>query len=113
MNRRELIAVFGCAAAWPAVARAQQPQRLRHVGVLMNVVQGDSSGPAEVEALRQGLMELGWIEGRNIDVEFRWPGGDIVVAKAVQLSSTDAGTIYVTKAGTNSRLAPITAWART
>jgi putative tryptophan/tyrosine transport system substrate-binding protein len=61
----------------PLVARAQQPQRLRHVGVLMNVVQGDPSGPAEVAALLRGLMELGWIQGRNIDVEFRWPGGDI------------------------------------
>jgi ABC-type uncharacterized transport system substrate-binding protein len=77
MRRREFISGLGSAAAWPLVARAQQPQRLRHVGVLMNVVQGDPSGPAEVVALLQGLMELGWIQGRNIDVEFRWPGGDI------------------------------------
>jgi putative tryptophan/tyrosine transport system substrate-binding protein len=77
MRRREFISGLGSAAAWPLVARAQQPQRLRHVGVLMNVVQGDPSGPAEVAALLRGLMELGWIQGRNIDVEFRWPGGDI------------------------------------
>jgi putative tryptophan/tyrosine transport system substrate-binding protein len=77
MRRRELIAALGGTVAWPLAAWAQQPQRLRHVGVLMNVVQDDSSGPTEVAALRQGLMELGWIEGRNIDVEFRWPGGDI------------------------------------
>jgi putative tryptophan/tyrosine transport system substrate-binding protein len=77
MRRRAFIAGLGSGALWPLVARAQQSQRLRRVGVLMNVVQGDSSGPMEVAALRQGLMELGWIEGHNIDVEFRWPGGDI------------------------------------
>jgi putative tryptophan/tyrosine transport system substrate-binding protein len=77
MRRREFIVGFGSAAVWPLVARAQPSQRLRRVGVLMNVVQGDSSGSTEVAAFRQGLMELGWIEGRSIDVEFRWPGGDI------------------------------------
>jgi putative ABC transport system substrate-binding protein len=59
------------------VARAQQGDRVRRVGILMNVVQEDPSGSAEATALRQGLMELGWIEGRNIEIEFRWPGGDI------------------------------------
>jgi len=77
MQRREFIAGVGSAAAWPLVARAQQGDRVRHVGVLMNVVQEDSGGAAEVTAFRQGLAELGWIEGRNIVVQFRWPGGDI------------------------------------
>ena len=77
MRRREFIAGLGSAVAWPLAARAQQPERVRHVGVLMNVVQEDPGGPADVMAFRQGLAELGWIEGRNIDIEFRWPGGDI------------------------------------
>jgi putative ABC transport system substrate-binding protein len=77
MRRREFIAGLGSAAAWPLAARAQQGDRARHVGVLMNVVQEDPGGPADVTAFRQGLAELGWIEGRNIDIEFRWPGGDI------------------------------------
>src|SRR6516164_4406878 len=77
MRRREFIAGLGGAAAWPLVVHAQQPDRVRHVGVLMNVVQEDPGGPADVMALRQGLAELGWIEGRNIHIEFRWPGGDI------------------------------------
>jgi putative ABC transport system substrate-binding protein len=77
MRRREFIAGIAGAAAWPIAVRAQQPERVRRVGVLMNVVQQDPSGRAEVMALWQGLKELGWIEGRNIDIEFRWPGGDI------------------------------------
>jgi ABC transporter substrate binding protein len=76
MRRREFIAGLGGAAVWPLVARAQQPDRMRRIGVLMNVVQEDPGGPGEVMAFRQGLTELGWIEGRNIDIEFRWPGGD-------------------------------------
>ncbi len=78
MRRREFIAGLGSAVvARPLAARAQQPDRMRHVGVLMNVVQDDPGGPADVMAFRHGLAELGWIEGRNIHVEFRWPGGDI------------------------------------
>jgi putative ABC transport system substrate-binding protein len=50
---------------------------MRHVGVLMSVIQEDPGGAADVKAFRQGLAELGWIEGRNIHIEFRWPGGDI------------------------------------
>jgi putative tryptophan/tyrosine transport system substrate-binding protein len=77
MRRREFIAGLGYAAAWPLIARAQQPDRVRHVGVLMNVVQEDPGGSADVMAFRQGLADLGWIEGRNINIAFRWPGGDI------------------------------------
>jgi putative tryptophan/tyrosine transport system substrate-binding protein len=77
MRRRDFIASLASAMAWPVAARAQQPDRVRRVGVLMNVVQDDPGGWADVMAFRQGLADLGWIEGRNIDIEFRWPGGDI------------------------------------
>jgi putative ABC transport system substrate-binding protein len=78
MQRREFMAGLGSAVvARPLAVRAQQPERLRHVGVLMNVVQQDPGGSADVTAFRQGLADLGWIEGRNIDIQFRWPGGDI------------------------------------
>jgi putative ABC transport system substrate-binding protein len=87
VKRRQFITLVGGAAAWPVVARAQQAGLVRHVGVLMNVVEDDPGGVAEVAALRQGLTELGWLEGRNLHIEFRWPGGDIgrVQALAVEL----------------------------
>jgi putative ABC transport system substrate-binding protein len=77
MRRREFVTLVAGAAAWPLAGRAQQSDRMRRVGVLMNVVQEDAGGPPEVMALRQGLTELGWIERRNIQVDLRWPGGDI------------------------------------
>jgi putative ABC transport system substrate-binding protein len=77
MKRRQFIAGLGSAAAWPLAARAQEAGGMRRIGVLMNVIQEDPSGVAEVIAFRQGLTDLGWIEGRNINIAFRWPGGDI------------------------------------
>src|ERR1700674_542692 len=78
MRRREFI-TLGAAAPlsllWPGIARAQQG--VRRVGVLMNALQGDPGGQAEIAAFAKGLAEQGWVEGRNIHVEFRWPGGDI------------------------------------
>jgi putative tryptophan/tyrosine transport system substrate-binding protein len=71
MRRRDFISLIGCAAAaWPLAARAQQPAKLAHIGYL-------GLGPASawssrVEALRAGLRDLGWIEGKNIVIEFRW-----------------------------------------
>jgi ABC-type uncharacterized transport system substrate-binding protein len=76
MKRREFITlVGGMAAAWPLAARAQQPERVRRIGLLMGVAD-DSQGQARVSALKQGLQELGWTEGRNIQIETRFAGGD-------------------------------------
>jgi putative tryptophan/tyrosine transport system substrate-binding protein len=76
MRRREFIAGLG-AAAWPLAARAQLSERMRRVGVLMSLNNGDPEGGAEIAAFRQGLAEHGWIEGRTIDVGVRWGGGNI------------------------------------
>ena len=66
MKRREFITLLGgAAAAWPLAARAQQPERLRRVGVLMNIAADDADAPVRVAAFAQGLQELGWIIGRN------------------------------------------------
>jgi putative tryptophan/tyrosine transport system substrate-binding protein len=76
MRRREFIAGAGGAAAWSIGARAQQAERVRRIGVLMALDASDSEGQSEVRALKQGLQELGWIEGRNLQLEYNWSGGE-------------------------------------
>jgi putative ABC transport system substrate-binding protein len=77
VKRREFMALLGgAAAAWPFAARAQQPAQVRHIGVLAPLPEGDSEGHARVAALRKGLQDLGWTEGRNIRIEYRSTGGD-------------------------------------
>ena len=76
IRRREFITALGGAAAWPLAARAQQPGRMRRVGVLSNVAENDPQRQAELAAFRQGLAELGWIEGRNLRLDIRWTAGN-------------------------------------
>ena len=77
MRRREFITLLGGSAiAWPLAARAQQPERMRRVGVLMGYPEGDKQAQAGVSALRKGLQNLGWIEGQNIHSDYRWAGPD-------------------------------------
>jgi putative ABC transport system substrate-binding protein len=78
MQRREFITLFGGAAVtWPLAARAQQPDRVRRIGVLMGVAKDEPEGQARIAALREGLQKLGWIDGRNIRIEERWADGGI------------------------------------
>ena len=76
MKRREFITFLGGAAAWPLVARAQQPEHMRRIGVLMPLAADDPESAARVTAFAQGLQELGWIVGRNLRIEYRWGTGD-------------------------------------
>ena len=76
VRRRELIAVFGAAAAWPLAARAQQPERMRRIGVLIPYAADDPEGQARIAAFLQGLQQLGWTEGRNVRIDYRWSAGD-------------------------------------
>jgi putative tryptophan/tyrosine transport system substrate-binding protein len=85
MKRREFIAGLGGAAAWPVMARAQQDERMRRVGVLMPLHNDDPDGQAQMAALRRGLAERGWIEGRTIDVAVQWAGDDPIEASAKEL----------------------------
>jgi len=82
MRRRDFVMLVGAALAWPRPACAQHGDRMRRVGVLMALPTGDPSGRAEAAALEQGLQELGWVKGRNITIEYRWPGGDLEHARA-------------------------------
>jgi putative ABC transport system substrate-binding protein len=82
MRRREFITFVASAAAVPLTARAQQPERMRRIGMLISTREDDAEGQQRVALLRQGLKELGWIEGRNIKVDYRWAGGDAARAKS-------------------------------
>ena len=81
IRRREFIGILGGAAAWPLTARAQQPERMRRVGVLMSYAESDPDGQVFVAAFREELQQLGWLEGRNIQIDFRWAALD---AEAMQ-----------------------------
>ena len=76
MQRREFITLLGSAAAWPLTARAQQPERMRRIGVLMNLGSDDAEGQARNAVFLQALQEWGWTVGRNVRIEYRWGAGD-------------------------------------
>ena len=77
-RRREFITLLGsAAAAWPLAARAQQRERMRRVGVLINLTADDPEGGARLAAFLAGLREFGWTDGRNIQIETRFGGGDL------------------------------------
>jgi len=74
-RRRDFITLLGGAAAWPPAARAQG-ERVRRIGVLMNLASDDPEGQDRVAAFMQGLQESGWAVGRNVRVDYRWGAGD-------------------------------------
>src|SRR6516225_5854558 len=75
MRRREFIMLIGGAAAWPLLARAQQAEA-RRIGVLMAVAADDAEAREELAGFREGLARLGWIEGRTIQIDYRFAGGN-------------------------------------
>src|SRR5947207_10590746 len=76
MRRRDfMLALAGAAAAWPLAARAQQREPMRRVGVLMNLAVGDPEGEARSAAFLQALQQLGWSDGRNVRIDYRWAAG--------------------------------------
>ena len=78
MRRREFLGVLGGAATlWPLPTRAQQPERMRRIGILTPFTGDDADGKAMVSTVQQGLEALGWTAGRNIQVEYRWGGGNV------------------------------------
>jgi putative ABC transport system substrate-binding protein len=76
LKRREFVTLLGGATAWPMAARAQQAERSRRIGVLMSTAADDPEGRARIAAFLGGLQQLGWTDGRNAQIEVRWPRSD-------------------------------------
>jgi putative ABC transport system substrate-binding protein len=76
MRRREFLTLFGgAAAAWPVTTRAQQPARMRRIGVLTPFTADDAEGHARLTAFAPGVQQLGWTVGQNIRIDYRWGDG--------------------------------------
>jgi putative tryptophan/tyrosine transport system substrate-binding protein len=77
MRRREFITLLGGAAAWPLAARAQQPERVRRIGVLSIRAESDVDWRANIKMFQHRLQELGWTDGRNIQINYRGAAGNV------------------------------------
>jgi putative ABC transport system substrate-binding protein len=77
MKRRAFITLLGGAAAWPLAARAQQPGRMRRIGVLMAFSESNPQYRFLMDTFVQGLARLGWLGGRNVQIDVRWADGDV------------------------------------
>jgi ABC-type uncharacterized transport system substrate-binding protein len=116
VRRRDFITLIGgTAAAWSLVARAQQPDRMRRIGVLMNRAADSPEGQARLAAFQQALQQLGWSDGRNVRIETRW-GEDIVERERRSAAELDAlapdvilasGTLSVSALQQLNRTTPI------
>jgi ABC-type uncharacterized transport system substrate-binding protein len=76
VRRRELIGLLAGATAWPLAARSQQPDRVRRIGMLLASAEGDPEGQPRIAEFLNQLQSLGWTEGRNIRIDYRWASGD-------------------------------------
>jgi putative ABC transport system substrate-binding protein len=102
MQRRSFLTLLGgAAAAWPVAARAQQAGRVRRVGALMSIAADDPDAPRRVAGFAQGLQELGWSVGRNVQIEYRWAtsgadrmryAAELVLAPDVILAASGVNT---------------------
>src|SRR5215470_17117605 len=104
LRRRELITLLGGAAAWPRAARAQE--RMRRVGVLMNIAERDTEGRARIAALVQALESLGWTVGRNLQMDVRWAGADAVLFRKDAMELVTAAPDVIL-AATSSAVGPL------
>ena len=91
IRRREFVTLLGVAAAWPIAASAQQGGRMRRVGVLQATAENDPETQARTKAFRQGLAALGWTEGRDILIDYRYAAGDAARIKAHAAEMVSAG----------------------
>jgi putative tryptophan/tyrosine transport system substrate-binding protein len=81
MKKREFITLLGGATAWPLAARAQQPERMRRLGVLQPLPVDHPDAQARHTAFLEALRQLGWTDGRNLRIEARWSAGDPAITR--------------------------------
>jgi putative ABC transport system substrate-binding protein len=82
MRRRDFVMLLAGAAGWPLTAQAQRNERTRRIAVMMTNAESDPEGLARATAFREGLRELGWVEGRNLRIDWHWSGGDVARVRA-------------------------------
>src|SRR5215475_12122843 len=116
LGRRGFIALIGGAAAWPLAARAQQTERMRRIGVLMALAADDPDAQIRIGAFLQGLQQLGWTVGRNLQIETRWATTDTdslrkhaaeLVALAPEVLVAGSGTATIAPLLQTTRTVPI------
>jgi putative tryptophan/tyrosine transport system substrate-binding protein len=100
IRRREFITLLGGAAAWPLVARAQQSERMRRIGVILGNIETDPEAQVRIGAFRQRLAELGWIEGRNVSFDYRFGATDPDRIRSLVRELVDLGPDVILGAGT-------------
>src|SRR3974377_575043 len=110
MRRREFITLVGAGVLWPLLARAQQSERMRRIGVLLPAIAEDKEFQAWVGAFQQGRALWGWSIGGNVQIETRWAGGnaDDIRRHATELVALAPDIILAHGASTASRILPAT-----
>jgi putative ABC transport system substrate-binding protein len=104
-KRRTFIAGLGSAAAWPLAARAQEGDRVRHIGVLMSGDENDPYWKPRLSAFSQALGDLGWTVGRNVRMDLRWGGGDANRIRALALELVGLQPDIILTGGTPATIA--------
>jgi putative ABC transport system substrate-binding protein len=103
MHRREFIkVVVGSAATWPLAARAQQPEQMRRIGVLINRSADDTEGQARLAAFTQAMQQLGWIDGRNMRLDIRWGEDKIALERKYAAELVALAPDVILASGTES-----------
>jgi putative tryptophan/tyrosine transport system substrate-binding protein len=103
MRRREFISLMGGAvASWPLAALAQEPEKVRRIGVLSNRGADDPEVPAFLETFTKGLAESGWTDGRNVRIDYRWTAGEAVAAQKYAAELIALGPDVILASGTLS-----------
>jgi putative ABC transport system substrate-binding protein len=111
MRRREFITFLGgAAAAWPLAAHAQQPERMRRVGVLMFLAQDDPESKPRIAAFVDGLRQLGWTDGRNIRIEIRWVAANATLTRryAAELAALSPDVVLAVASEATAALREVT-----